>query len=211
MVGADELEGGVIRRQHARLDPQLILEDTLVTDADRTGIATSVALDTLGELAVPEGHPLIETLLQQLAHVLVNGWSNAFHLLSRINLLRVWMLAATFYGLGFRAGQPDQGEPVQVHLLAFGHLDESPLVAAPDHHAQPTIGEPGLDQLADVGQRVLRLQNQLGQVILALKKTWANAAMLFTQAKHTIHLTAGQQLTSYLTHLLNEVLHLHPQ
>jgi hypothetical protein len=72
---------------------------------------------------MPESHSLIETLLQQLAHILVSGWGNAFHFLSDINPLRVWMLAATFYGLGFCASEPDQGEPVQFYLLAFGHLD----------------------------------------------------------------------------------------
>jgi hypothetical protein len=121
------------------------------------------------------------------------------------------MPAAAFYGLGFRAGQPYQGEPVQVHLLAFGHLEKGPLVAAPDHYAQPTIGEPGLDQPADVGQRVFRLQNQCTQVVFALEKTRSNAAVLLAQAKHATHLTTGQQLTGYLTHLLEKIMHLHPQ
>jgi hypothetical protein len=35
--------------------------------------------------------------------------------------------------------------------------------------------------------------------------------MLLAQAEHTLHLTAGQQLTGYLTHFLSELLHLHPQ
>jgi hypothetical protein len=159
----------------------------------------------------PEGHPLIETLLQQLPHILVNSWDNTLYLLSRINPLRVWMPTATSYGLGFRASQTYQGEPVQIHLLAFGHLDESPLVTASDHYTQSSIGEPGLDQLANVGQIVFGLQDQRGQVVLALKKARANAAVLLTQAKNAIHLTTGQQLTGYLAYLIDEVLHLYPQ
>ncbi|NIN67660.1 MAG: hypothetical protein GTO63_23750, partial [Anaerolineae bacterium] len=63
----------------------------------------------------------------------------------------------------------------------------------------------------DLGQIIFGLQDQRGQVVFALEKTRANATVLLTQAKHAIHLTTGQQLTGYLTYLLNEVLHLHTQ
>ena len=141
--------GGEGRGQHAGFHPHIILQHADFTEALGADGAAGIALDAAGELFLPKFGPLAQRELFVLGHQFIG---DALHFLADIDLGGVGPGTAAMVPLFVGAGQADDSDAFQIHLVTLGHFDQPPLLAAAGDHTQTDLS-------IGLQQHVHRLRN----------------------------------------------------